>query len=108
MGTEAVHCGSPVHCGSWVGGWIHQKKHICGANLDPIVHIDLCTAGAAYTYYKSLSQEESLERRGKLNNRKVVRRRRERIVRVSSTICMSGGEGKGVKWEVGKNETRGG
>lgn len=51
-------------------------------------------AGAAYTYYKSLSQEESLQRRGKLKNRKIIRRRRERIVRVGAEVeCLVEGEG---------------
>ena len=39
---------------------------------------------AAYTYYKSLCQEESLKRKGTYAQRKVQRRRRERVVRVSS------------------------
>ena len=38
--------------------------------------------GSIYTYYKSLCQEESLKRRGKLNARKKQWRQRERITRV--------------------------
>ena len=38
---------------------------------------------AAYTYYKSLCQDDSLKRRGKLDDRKKVHRRRERLIRVS-------------------------
>lgn len=40
---------------------------------------------AAYTYYKSLCSEEALKRRGKHEERKVQRRRRERLVRVRIT-----------------------
>ena len=41
---------------------------------------------AAYTYYKSLSQEEKLKRDGKHDQRKIQRRRRERIIRVCRTV----------------------
>lgn len=37
---------------------------------------------AVYTYYKSMSQEEALKRNGKHDQRKIQRRRRERIIRV--------------------------
>ena len=41
---------------------------------------------AAYTYYHSLNQEESLKQRGKQDDRKRVRRRRERLLRVGSFV----------------------
>ena len=41
---------------------------------------------AAYTYYKSLCQEEAQKRKGMYGQRKVQRRRRERVVRVSYVI----------------------
>ena len=50
----------------------------------PEMHHYTLILGAAKTYYKSLSQEESLERRGKANSRKKVRRQKERLLRVSN------------------------
>ena len=47
------------------------------------IHFYLIPLGAAYTYYKSLCQDASLKRRGKLDDRKKARRRRERLIRVS-------------------------
>ena len=44
---------------------------------------------AAYTYYRSLSQEESLRRRGKQGDRKMIRRRRERLLRVWAGINLN-------------------
>lgn len=41
------------------------------------------TAEASYTYYKTLTQEESLVRRGKAAERSRIRRRREGMIRVS-------------------------
>ncbi len=41
---------------------------------------------AAYTYYRSKSQENSLKSRGLLEDRNKSRRRRERIIRVSITF----------------------
>lgn len=43
-------------------------------------------AAAAYTYYRSKSQENSLKSRGLLEDRNKARRRRERIIRVSITF----------------------
>ena len=40
-------------------------------------------AAALYTYYRTLSQEEAIKRKGGLDERKKARRRRERLVRVS-------------------------
>lgn len=40
--------------------------------------------GAAKMYYKSLSQEESLERRGKATSQKKIRRQKERLLWVSN------------------------
>jgi len=37
---------------------------------------------ATYTYYRTLTQEDSLKRRGKYEERKRIRRRRERLLRV--------------------------
>ena len=54
--------------------FLPQLVHVC-------VYV-VCSA-AAYTYYRSLNQEESLRRRGKQGDRKRIRRRRERLVRVS-------------------------
>jgi hypothetical protein len=39
---------------------------------------------ASYTYYKTLCQETSLERRGKIGDRKVQRRRKQRALTVST------------------------
>lgn len=39
-------------------------------------------AAAAYTYYRTLTQEDSLKRRGKYDERKKIRMRRERLLRV--------------------------
>ena len=41
-------------------------------------------AGAAKTYYKSLSQEESLERHGKADTHKKARRQKARLLQVSN------------------------
>ena len=41
-------------------------------------------AGAAKTYYKTLSQGESLERRSKADTRKKARRQKGRLMRVSN------------------------
>jgi len=49
------------------------------ANLD----YSVLPSGAAKTYYKSLSQGESLERHGKADARKKTRRHRERLLQVS-------------------------
>ncbi len=43
----------------------------------------LSTAGAIYTYFRTLSQENSLKKRGKKEVRKITCRRRERLHRVS-------------------------
>ena len=44
-------------------------------------------------YYKTLCQDASLKRRGKLEDRKKARRRRERVIRVSlnavSSMCIN-------------------
>lgn len=40
-------------------------------------------AAAIYTYYRTLNQENALKERGGLEDRKKVRRRRERLLRVS-------------------------
>lgn len=40
---------------------------------------------AAYTYYRTLTQNKSLQKRGKLEERNTVRRRKERTNRVSAT-----------------------
>lgn len=45
--------------------------------------IKLIYTDAAYTYYKTQCQENSLRERGKSDDRKIVRRRRERLLRVS-------------------------
>ena len=50
----------------------------------PKMHHYTLILGAAKTYYKSLSQEESLERRGKATSRKKIRRQKERLLRVSN------------------------
>ena len=47
---------------------------------------------AAYTYYRTLNQKASLERRGKAIERKQASRRRERNFRVSDLV---------VHWAVG-------
>ena len=44
-----------------------------------------CVAAAAYTYYKSLCQDETQKRKGIYAKRKTQCRRRERVVRVSVT-----------------------
>ena len=49
------------------------------AIMDSIIQ----SAAAAYTYYRSLCQEASLERNGKKVIRNKIRRRRERIIRVN-------------------------
>ena len=59
-----------------------------------LVFINMCIynmsyLAAAYTYYKTLSQETSLQRRGKLCERKKLRRHHERITRVSSNLKFS-------------------
>lgn len=54
--------------------------------------------GAAYTYYKSLSQEESIQRRGKMTDRKKIRRRRERITRVSIAVNCGFGFHNNIAW----------
>ena len=50
------------------------------------VIVYLTTTEAAYTYYKTLTQEESLVRRGKAAERNRIRRRRERMIRVSEAM----------------------
>lgn len=45
--------------------------------------------GAAYTYYKTLCQEDSLKRRGKATDRNKVRRRRERTQGMSVSMFIS-------------------
>ena len=65
--------------------------------LDDTIHffvVVLCVlTEAAYTYYKTLCQDASLKRRGKLEDRKKARHRRERVIRVSlnavSSICIN-------------------
>ena len=47
------------------------------------VYRTIFPSAVAYTYYRSLCQEESLRWRGKQGDRKMIRRRRERLVRVS-------------------------
>ncbi len=42
---------------------------------------------AAYRFYKSKSEEESIKRSGKAELKKVSRRRHERITRVSTLLC---------------------
>ena len=39
-----------------------------------------------YTYYKTLTQEDLMKRRGIENDRKKTRRRRERMIRVSLVL----------------------
>ena len=39
-------------------------------------------AAAAYTYYRTLNQEDSLKRRGKQSDWRKIRRRRERVLRL--------------------------
>ena len=43
---------------------------------------------AAYRFYKSKSEEESLQRSGKAESKKVLRRRHERITRVRDGFSM--------------------
>ena len=45
-------------------------------------------AAAVYTYYTSLCQDESLKRKGVYSQRKLQRRRQEKVVRV--TKCIAG------------------
>ena len=49
------------------------------------IYVNICI-GAAYTYYKTLTQEDSLERRGMSTDRKKKRRHREQIACVSSFV----------------------
>lgn len=60
-------------------------------SLDSLICMYVATyvivlAVAAYTYYKSLCQEKRLIDTGKQDERKIQRRRRERIVRVTRAI----------------------
>ena len=41
-----------------------------------------------YTYYKTLTQEESLQQRGKADERNQIRRRRERLNRVCQAFLI--------------------
>ena len=62
-----------------------QAVHIRGKQKVPVfVHHaqNHFFAAAAYTYYRTLCREDSLQSRGIKNKRKVARRRRERITRV--------------------------
>ena len=44
---------------------------------------------AAYRYYRTKSEENSAEKRGRLGAKKLVKRRHERKVRVSTTaVCV--------------------
>lgn len=51
------------------------RRKFYGKYVVWILIIDI-SLGAAYTYYKTLTQQESLERRGKLPERNKQRRRR--------------------------------
>ena len=56
--------------------------------IQPVCHLTKHTllfynVAAAHTYYRSLSQEQSLKNRGVHEERKKGRRHRERILRVS-------------------------
>ena len=57
---------------------VYYYDTVCVHVLKIVIHI----VGAAYTYYHSLSQEASLERRGKKDQRDRARRQRERLNRV--------------------------
>ena len=57
------------------------RRKFYGKYVVWILIIDI-SLGAAYTYYKTLTQQESLERRGKLPERNKQRRRRQRLLRV--------------------------
>ena len=63
-----------------------KKGMYPGAELTQPSCICFLTTGAAYTYYKTLCQEKSLQRRGVCGEHKKQRRRRERIARVSIIV----------------------
>ena len=69
----------------------------CYSLLQNVLISVVTIIAAAYTYYKTLTQGESLQRRGKADERNQTRRRRERLNRVS-TNTVSGffsGDGGG-------------
>ena len=80
METRASEWHSSIQC---VGALTSPTSEWLSFPLS--ISISIYFAAAAYTYYRTLCQERSLARRGKSQERKEKRRRRERI----SRVCLS-------------------